>query len=110
MFNTEGAACIGLDPELFFPTNNISDKLEDLLKKTCLRCPIFNDCLDYSLKVKVYGWWAGTNEKEREDLRRFFGITPVRIDEEYKQGLQSDTRDAINKRVSRERLREAGAR
>jgi WhiB family redox-sensing transcriptional regulator len=51
MFNTEGAACIGLDPELFFPTNNISPKVEDLLEKTCLRCPVFDNCLDYALKV-----------------------------------------------------------
>lgn len=106
MFKTDGAACIGLDPELFFPTNNISPKIEDLLKKTCLRCPIFDACLDYSLKVKVEGWWAGTSDKERIALRKFFGITAIRMDEEYKQVLQSETQNAINKRASRERLRE----
>lgn len=110
MFNTDGAACIGLDPELFFPTNNISPKIEDLLKKTCLRCPIFDSCLEYSLKVKVDGWWAGTSEKERVALRKFFGITPIRIDEEYKHEFASETQNAINKRASRERLRETGAR
>jgi len=109
MFNTDGAACIGLDPELFFPTNNMSPKVEDLLKKTCLRCPIFDDCLEYSLKVKVEGWWAGTSEKERVELRRFFHITPIRIDEEYKKQFQSETNQAKNSRTFRERQREAGA-
>jgi hypothetical protein len=110
MFNTDGAACIGLDPELFFPTNNISPKIEDLLKKTCLRCPIFDACLDYSLKVKVEGWWAGTTDKDRVELRRFFHITPIRMDEEYKHHFQQETNQAKNSRTYRERLREAGAR
>jgi hypothetical protein len=93
MFNTDGAACIGLDPELFFPTNNISPKVEDLLKKTCLRCPIFDACLDYSLKVKVEGWWAGTSDKERVQLRRFFGITPIRIDQQLEREHRSITKE-----------------
>ncbi len=110
MFNTDGAACIGLDPELFFPTNNISPVIEDLLKKTCLRCPIFDACLDYSLKVKVEGWWAGTSDKERIELRRFFHITPIRMDEEYKHHFKQETNEAKNARTYRERQREAGAR
>jgi hypothetical protein len=93
MFNTDGAACIGLDPELFFPTNNISPKVENLLKKTCLRCPIFDACLDYSLKVKVEGWWAGTSDKERVALRRFFGITPIRIDQQLEREHRSITKE-----------------
>jgi hypothetical protein len=93
MFNTDGAACIGLDPELFFPTNNISPKIEDLLKKTCLRCPIFDACLDYSLKVKVDGWWAGTSDKERVQLRKFFGITPIRIDQQLEREHRSITKE-----------------
>ncbi len=110
MFNTDGASCIGLDPELFFPTNSISPDIEDLLKKTCLGCPIFDDCLEYSLKVKVEGWWAGTTDKDRVELRRFFHITPIRIDEEYKRNLEGETNQARNSRTYRERQREAGAR
>ena len=109
MFNTEGAACIGLDPEMFFPTNNISPKIEELLKRTCMRCPVFDDCLDYALKVKVNGYWAGTTETKRVELRRFFKITPIRIDEEYKRKLDGETNQAKKSRTYRERLREAGA-
>jgi hypothetical protein len=106
MFNTDGAACIGMDPELFFPTNNISPKLEALLEKTCMSCPVFDNCIDYALKVKVDGYWAGTTEKVRGEMRRFFGITPVRIDEQYKQ--QFETNQAKNSRTYRERQKEAG--
>lgn len=107
MFNTEGAACIGLDPELFFPTNNMNPKIERLLKKTCMNCPVFDACLDYALKVKVSGYWAGTTERNRVELRRFFGITPVRIDQEYKDLVGSQTPDAIYKRKLRDQ-KEAG--
>jgi WhiB family redox-sensing transcriptional regulator len=108
MFNTEGAACIGLDPELFFPTNNMNPKLEQLLKKTCMNCPVFDACLEYSLKVKVSGFWAGTTDTKRVELRRFFGITPVRIDQEYKDLVDIPTPKAINKRNSRQAHKEAG--
>jgi len=108
MFNTDGAACIGMDPELFFTTNNMPHKLEQLLEKTCLRCPIFDNCLDYALNVKVDGYWAGTTDKTRIELRRFFGITPVRIDEVYKDSFESQTKDAKHKRAHRQRMREAG--
>jgi len=108
MFNTDGAACIGMDPELFFLTNNIPQKIEKLLEKTCLRCPIFDKCLDYSLNVKVDGYWAGTTEKTRVEMRRFFGITPVRIDEPYRDSFESQSKDARNKRAERQRMREAG--
>lgn len=107
MFNTEGAACIGLDPELFFLTNNIPRHIEKTLEKTCMSCPVFDDCLDYSLNVKVSGYWAGTTETIRVEMRRFFGITPVRIDEEYKDLVGSQTPDAIYKRKLRDQ-KEAG--
>lgn len=107
MFNTEGASCIGLDPEIFFPTNNMNPELERLLEKICMNCPVFNDCLDYALKVKVSGYWAGTTEKVREEMRRFFGITAVRIDQQYKDMVGSQTPDAKYKRKLREE-KEAG--
>lgn len=94
MFNTEGASCIGLDPELFFPTGNPSPSLERFLERTCLNCKVFNDCLNYSLRVKVNGYWAGTTETKRTELRRFFGITPVRIDQELDREYRSTAEKA----------------
>jgi len=108
MFNTEGASCIGLDPELFFPTNNMSPKLEELLKKTCLGCPVFDECLEYALRVKVNGYWAGTTETMRVKMRDLFNITPVRIDQAYKDLVDIPSPNAIEKRNSRKALKEAG--
>jgi hypothetical protein len=94
MFNTEGAACIGLDTELFFPTGNLSPSTERFLERTCLNCKVFNDCLNYSLRVKVHGYWAGTTQAKRNELRRFFGITPLRIDQELDREHRSNTEKA----------------
>ena len=110
MFNTENANCTSLDPELFFPVNNISPRIEKLLKKTCLECLIFDDCLNYSLNVKVNGYWAATTEKIRDELRKMLNIVPVRIDQHYKDLVDIPTPEAIQKRKSIKKLKEAGKR
>jgi len=106
MFNTEGASCVGLDPDIFFPTNSMDSELEELLKKICMRCPIFESCLDYALNVKVSGFWAGTTELNRVELRRYFGINPLRIDQEYKNLVDKTT--PTNKRNSHKAQKEEG--
>ena len=110
MFNTENANCTSLDPELFFLVNNISPRIEKLLKKTCLDCLIFDDCLNYSLNVKVNGYWAATTEKIRDELRKMLNIVPVRIDQHYKDLVDIPTPEAIQKRKSIKKLKEAGKR
>lgn len=82
MFDTDGANCIGLDPELFFPTSIMNPRTERLLQRTCQNCILLRDCLYYSLRVKVHGYWAGTTESQRTELRILFGITPIRIDQD----------------------------
>jgi hypothetical protein len=67
-------------------------------------------CLEYALHVKVSGYWAGTNENERERLRKFFYITPVRIDEQYKSMFQAETSEAKRSRTYRERKQEVGSK
>jgi WhiB family redox-sensing transcriptional regulator len=110
MFDTSQANCLGVDPELFFPVGAIAPNTETILKRICMSCAVFDSCLDYSLKVKVNGYWAGTTETKRVEIRRFFKITPIRIDEEYKRRLYTETNEAKNSRTYRERQREAGAR
>lgn len=108
MFDTSRANCLGVDPELFFPNGAIAPTTEATLKRICLNCSVFDECLDYSLKVKVIGFWAGTTEAKRVELRRFFKIEPVRIDEDYKRKLEPETNQARNSRIYRERQKEAG--
>jgi hypothetical protein len=110
MFDTEQANCTSLDPELFFPVGEMKQEIAKTLKRICMNCPIMDQCLEYSLHVKVSGYWAGTNERERERLRQFFHITPVRIDEQYKSMFQAETSEAKRSRTYRERKQEAGAR
>jgi WhiB family redox-sensing transcriptional regulator len=108
MFDTSRANCLGVDPELFFPIGTIAPSTEATLKRICLACDVFDDCLQYALEVKVNGYWAGTTEAKRIELRRFFHIEPVRIDEDYKRKLEPETKEARNSRIYRERQKEAG--
>lgn len=108
MFDTEQANCTSLDPELFFPVGEMKQEIAKTLKRICFNCPIMDDCLEYALHVKVSGYWAGTNERDREQLRKMFDIEPVRIDEEYKKQFYLNTNQARNSRTYRERQKEAG--
>lgn len=108
MFDTEQANCTSLDPELFFPVGEMKKELAQMLKRICFNCPIMEDCLEYALHVKVSGYWAGTNERTRERLRKLFEIEAVRIDEEYKSIFQVETPTAQRSRIYRERKKEAG--
>lgn len=108
MFDTEQANCTSLDPELFFPVGEMKKELAATLKRVCFNCPIMENCLEYALHVKVSGYWAGTNEKDRVQLRKMFDIEPVRIDEEYKRQFYLNTNQAKNSRTYRERQKEVG--
>jgi hypothetical protein len=108
MFNTEQANCTSLDPELFFPVGEMKHEIAKTLNRICMNCPIMDKCLEYALHVKVSGYWAGTDERERERLRKFFHITPVRIDQQYKNMFQAETSEAKRSRTYRERKQEAG--
>lgn len=74
------AACLGEDPELFFPEKEgrpgaVRDKLTDDAKTVCARCPVFFDCrenADGSEKKDSmkYGVRAGETGNERTNRRR----------------------------------------
>ncbi|GHD24315.1 hypothetical protein GCM10010335_07920 [Streptomyces galbus] len=75
MWLTE-AACVGEDPELFFPVGSTGPALEDVAaaKRVCARCPVIADCLAYALgSGQTSGVWGGTDEAERADLLRAAG-------------------------------------
>lgn len=67
------AACIGEDPELFFPVGTSGPALRETAdaKRVCGRCPVTADCLEYALAGgQMSGVWGGTDEAERADLLR----------------------------------------
>ncbi|WP_328745277.1 WhiB family transcriptional regulator [Streptomyces sp. NBC_00285] len=68
----ERAACLRVDPELFFPISNSGPTLRqiDEAKAFCGGCPVAQQCLDWALRVgPVDGVWGGTTEIERRAMR-----------------------------------------
>jgi hypothetical protein len=54
---------------------------KESLIKICGNCKAKVECLDYAVSdYEILGWWGGTSEKQREDLRRAKKAekTPVR--------------------------------
>jgi WhiB family transcriptional regulator, redox-sensing transcriptional regulator len=68
------AACLDVDPELFFPIGNTGPSLLqiDEAKAVCGRCPVSQTCLSWALDtVQEFGVWGGLSEDERRaELRR----------------------------------------
>ena len=66
------AACIGEDPELFFPDGNTGPALRqaEAAKAVCRRCQVAEICLRWALDSgQDVGVWGGMSEDERRALR-----------------------------------------
>lgn len=60
------AACLGVDPELFFPARGES---AGPAKAVCATCAVKNTCLDYALTNReTFGVWGGTSVRDRERI------------------------------------------
>ncbi len=67
-------ACVGANPELFFPTRG---EQVDGAKAVCRTCPVTRLCLEYALdNNETYGIWGGRSERERRRMRRGHPTTP----------------------------------
>lgn len=67
----EGAACVGIDPSMFFPNQDVFTPSEEhLLKRVCMDCPVMEACLEWGLAHEKYGVWGGTIPLERQKIRR----------------------------------------
>lgn len=77
-FDTEKAACKGVDITIFFPSfgSRYMFNTMNQLKKTqearqiCKTCSVIDGCLEYSLHFEPLGVWGGKSEVEREVLRQ----------------------------------------
>lgn len=62
------AACLGADPDLFFPERGASTREA---KEVCRGCRVRVECLEHSMTVpERFGIWGGMAERERRRLRR----------------------------------------
>lgn len=69
----ERAACIGEDPELFFPVGSTAPAVRQAAraKRVCAACPVRGECLRWSLDTcQDAGVWGGLDEEERRVIRR----------------------------------------
>lgn len=66
------AACLGEDPELFFPVGTTGAALDQTTraKSICAGCEVRAACLDWALRTGQDGVWGGTTEDQRRILRR----------------------------------------
>ncbi len=66
------AACLGADPELFFPIGESGPAMRQIAeaKQVCGRCPVREPCLEWALGTNQNaGVWGGLSERERRALR-----------------------------------------
>ena len=66
------AACVGEDPELFFPDGNTGPALvqTEQAKAVCRRCEVAAACLKWAIDSgQDYGVWGGMSEDERRTLK-----------------------------------------
>jgi Transcription factor WhiB. len=67
------AACLGEDPELFFPDGNTAIALRQIeeAKAVCRRCEVVETCLKWAIESgQDAGVWGGLSEVERLALNR----------------------------------------
>lgn len=70
------AACVGTDPESYFPVGQ-GMSVTPAVKKVCGGCPVAEECLAYAITTDVEGWWAATTHQQRRSLRKLLGM-PLR--------------------------------
>ena len=67
------AACLTVDPELFFPVGNTGPAIAQIAeaKTECARCEVVDTSLKWALQNRQdAGVWGGMSEDERRSLKR----------------------------------------
>ncbi len=68
-----GAACTGVDTNLFFPGGTTGEALLliEQAKAICRSCPSCDACLTFAVETnQEFGVWGSASEEERRKLRR----------------------------------------
>lgn len=67
------AACLTVDPELFFPIGNTGPAIAQVAeaKTVCRECEVAGICLQWAIdNNQDAGVWGGMSEEERRALKR----------------------------------------
>ena len=71
------AACLSVDPELFFPIGNTGPAIAQAAeaKAVCRECEVQAICLQWALENNQdSGVWGGMSEEERRSLKRLVHV------------------------------------
>jgi len=65
------AACLQVDPDIFFPDNGGGGSIQaQEAKAVCRRCPVRRDCRAYALAHgEDIGIWGGLSSRQRRAIR-----------------------------------------
>jgi hypothetical protein len=77
----DAVAPCAADPDLFFSPNRKETPQEqkervEAAKAICADCPFQQPCMEYALRYRVEGIWAGVGGKQRRTIQRKQGIEP----------------------------------
>lgn len=61
----DDAVCATVATELFFP---VKGETSHAAKQLCASCPVATACLEYALRFDQPGIFAGTNQRERQEM------------------------------------------
>ena len=77
-----GAACAGMDGDMFYDDMNVHESLTEygrytstapkqhaMLRRICLNCPVVFECADFGIKHERFGFWGGMTAMERRSIR-----------------------------------------
>lgn len=70
------ARCRDMDPAIFYPpiTHKVYSAPKKEAARACAECSVRDACWDYAMRHEDYGYWAGTSDVERRQLRKVLGI------------------------------------
>lgn len=64
----QDAACVEVDPDLFFPKPGDQKAIKDA-QKVCKSCTVLDDCAVFALRERPrHGIWAGMSRHTRDAL------------------------------------------
>lgn len=61
------AACVGMDPEIWFPTNKAET---EVARSICRTCPVVGACLSSAMSQPTVGVWGAMCEMQRGWLHK----------------------------------------
>lgn len=66
-------ACLGVDPDIFFPETDgkkLPKEVVKLATDICNGCPVEAECLEWAIENESHGIWGGKTSTERNKIRR----------------------------------------